>query len=224
MISFSADDPGWGLESEKIPSNLYNEYGAWIAGFIIKELGLFSGLLIALVFLSWSLKFLKKSTISFFKLKLASFFLMIFLSLLGGAYIEKILNYYFKLNFEIINQNGFPEWILSYLSNQTNLIFNLQHTNAEKLVGLSAFITSIIVFLWILSLGSEERKIFKLIFRPFFLPFIWILTILFNLFFKLQNKEEDMLSQNNSFNLAYIFKSLLTKFTFEDIIFNRKKT
>jgi hypothetical protein len=38
MISFSADDPGWGLESEKIPSNLYNEYGAWIAGFIIKEL------------------------------------------------------------------------------------------------------------------------------------------------------------------------------------------
>ena len=223
IISFSADDPGWGLASEKIPSNLYNEYGAWIAGFIIKELGLFSGLLIALVFLSWSLKFLKKSTISFFKLKLASFFLMIFLSLLGGAYIEKILNYYFKLNFEIINQNGFPEWILSYLSNQTNLIFNLQHTNAEKLVGLSAFITSIIVFLWILSLGSEERKIFKLIFRPFFLPFIWILTILFNLFFKLQNKEEDMLSQKNSFNLAYIFKSILTKFTFEDIIFNRKK-
>ena len=223
IISFSADDPGWGLASEKIPSNLYNEYGAWIAGFIIKELGLFSGLLIALVFLSWSLKFLKKSTISFFKLKLASFFLMIFLSLLGGAYIEKILNYYFKLNFEIINQNGFPEWILSYLSNQTNLIFNLQHTNAEKLVGLSAFITSIIVFLWILSLGSEERKIFKLIFRPFFLPFIWILTILFNLFFKLQNKEEDMLSQKNSFNLAYIFKSILTKFTFEDVIFNRKK-
>ena len=223
IISFSADDPGWGLASEKIPSNLYNEYGAWIAGFIIKELGLFSGLLIALVFLSWSLKFLKKSTISFFKLKLASFFLMIFLSLLGGAYIEKILNYYFKLNFEIINQNGFPEWILSYLSNQTNLIFNLQHTNAEKLVGLSAFITSIIVFLWILSLGSEERKIFKLIFRPFFLPFIWILTILFNLFFKLQNKEEDMLSQKNSFNLAYIFKSLLKKFTFENIVFNRKK-
>ena len=223
MISFSADDPGWGLESEKIPSNLYNEYGAWIAGFIIKELGLFSGLLIALVFLSWSLKFLKKSTISFFKLKLASFFLMIFLSLLGGAYIEKILNYYFKLNFEIINQNGFPEWILSYLSNQTNLIFNLQHTNTEKLVGLSAFITSIIVFLWILSLGSEERKIFKLIFRPFFLPFIWILTILFNLFFKLQNKEEDMLSQKNSFNLAHIFTSLLKKFTFGNIVFNRKK-
>jgi len=39
----------------------------------------------------------------------------------------------------------------------------------------------------------------------------------------LQNKEEDMLSQKNSFNLAYIFKSILTKFTFEDIIFNRKK-
>ena len=41
MFSFSADDPGWGLASEKIPSNLYNEYGAWIASFIIKELGLF---------------------------------------------------------------------------------------------------------------------------------------------------------------------------------------
>ena len=223
MFSFSADDPGWGYASEKTPSNLYNEYGAWIAGFIIRELGLFTGLLMSLICLNWSFKFLKRSTISFFKLKLASFFLMIFLSLLGGAYIEKILNYYFKLNFEIINQNGFPEWILSYLSNQTNLIFNLQHTNAEKLVGLSAFITSIIVFLWILSLGSEERKIFKLIFRPFFLPFIWILNILFNLFFRLQNKEEEMSSQKNSFNLAYIFKSLLKKFTFENIVFNRKK-
>jgi len=76
IISFSADDPGWGLASEKIPSNLYNEYGAWIAGFIIRELGLFTGLLMALVCLSWSFKFLKKSTISFFKLKLVSFFLM----------------------------------------------------------------------------------------------------------------------------------------------------
>ena len=39
----------------------------------------------------------------------------------------------------------------------------------------------------------------------------------------MQNKEEDTLSQKNSFNLAYIFKYLLTKFTFKDIVFNRKK-
>jgi hypothetical protein len=202
MFSFSADDPGWGYASEKTPSNLYNEYGAWIAGFIIRELGLFTGLLMALVCLNWSFKFLKKSTISFFKLKLVSFFIMIFLSVIGGAYIEKISNYYFKLNFEIINQNGFPEWMLSYLSNQANLIFNLQLTNNENIVGLSTFIISIIIFLWILSLGSEERKILKLIFRPFILPLIWILTILFNLFFKLQNREDDILSKEHSFNLT----------------------
>ena len=91
MITFSADDPGWNYVSDKIP-----------------------GFLTTLICFSWSLKLLNKSIISFFKLKLASFFLMIFLSIIGGAYIEKILNNYFKINFAIINQNGFPEWILSY--------------------------------------------------------------------------------------------------------------
>jgi len=223
IISFSADDSGWGFVSEKIPSNLYNEYGAWIASFIIKELGLFSGLLIALVSLSWSFKFLKKSKIIFFKLKSASFFIMVFLSSIGGAYIEKILNYYLKLNFEIINQNGFPEWMLSFLSNQAQLTFNLQYINTENIVGLSTFIISITIFLWILSLGSEERKILKLIFRPFILPLIWILTILFNLFFKIQNREDEVLSKEYSFNLIAILKKNLTKLTFQDIVFKRKK-
>ena len=223
MFSFSEDDPGWGYVSNKIPSNLYNEYGAWIAGFIIRELGLFTGLLIALVCLTWSLKFLNKPKITFFKLKLVSFFLMVFLSLVGGAYIEKISNYYFKINFEIINQNGFPEWVLSYLSNQANLFFNIKYNNTENIVGLSTFIISIIIFLWILSLRSEERKVLKLIFRPFILPLIWILTILFNLFFKIQNRDEDALVKKNNFNLVYIFKNIISKITFQDILFKRKK-
>ena len=223
MFSFSEDDPGWGYVSNKIPSNLYNEYGAWIAGFIIRELGLFTGLLIALVCLTWSLKFLNKPKITFFKLKLVSFFLMVFLSLVCGAYIEKISNYYFKINFEIINQNGFPEWVLSYLSNQANLFFNIKYNNTENIVGLSTFIISIIIFLWILSLRSEERKVLKLIFRPFILPLIWILTILFNLFFIIQNRDEDALVKKNNFNLVYIFKNIISKITFQDILFKRKK-
>ena len=223
MFSFSADDTGWGYVSDKTPSNFYNEYGAWIASFIIRELGLLSGLLIGLVSLSWSLKFLNKSKIIFLKLKLIGFFLMVFLSLIGGAYIEKILNHYFQLNFDIINQNGFPEWILLYLSNQANLVYNLKYTNNENIVGLIAFVISIIIFLWVLSLSSQEKKILKLICRPFILPLIWVLTIMFNLLFKPENRDEDMSSKDYSFNLARVFQSIFTKINFQDTIFKRKK-
>ena len=103
ILSFDAEDAGWGFVSNKTPSNLYNEYGALISGFIVRELGVFTGVLVSLLFFNWSLKFFNKSFIKFWKLKIISFFLMIFFSLMGGAYIEKLLVNYFKINFEIIN-------------------------------------------------------------------------------------------------------------------------
>ena len=45
LVSFSPDDPSWGFASNKIPTNLYNTYGALIAGFVVREFGIFPGLL-----------------------------------------------------------------------------------------------------------------------------------------------------------------------------------
>ena len=125
MFSFNADDTGWGFISNKAPSNLYQQYGAWIAGFIIRELGIVTGLLMTLVCLNWSFKLFNKTLINHLKFKLLGFIIIIFLSSIGGAYLEKIITLYFGLNFDVINQNGLPQKLLLDVTNQSNLISNL---------------------------------------------------------------------------------------------------
>ena len=107
LISFSSDDPSWGFRSNKTPINFYGIYGAWLAGFVIRELGIFPGLLTSLILFIWSLKLFNRSNFVFFKLKLLTFLLMIFLNALGSAYFEGILynNLQFKLS--IINLNRY---------------------------------------------------------------------------------------------------------------------
>ena len=47
MITFNPLDTGWGIVSETLPTNLYKEIGAWLSGLIVKELGVFPGLLLS---------------------------------------------------------------------------------------------------------------------------------------------------------------------------------
>jgi len=183
MFSFNPDDTGWGFISNKTPSNLYQQYGAWVAGFIIRELGIVTGVLMTLVSLNWSFKLFNKTLINHLKFKLLSFILMIFLSSIGGAYLEKIIILYLGLNFDVINQTGLPQKILLDVTNQISLISNLEYNYNEAIFGISAFLTSIIIFLWVSSINSKEINVIKLIIRPFILPFIWVLSILYNLFF-----------------------------------------
>jgi hypothetical protein len=59
---------------------LYNIYGAWLAGFVIREFGIFPGLQSSLVLFIWSLKLFNRSDFKFLKLKLFTFLLMIIFS------------------------------------------------------------------------------------------------------------------------------------------------
>ena len=202
MFSFNPDDTGWGFISNKTPSNLYQQYGAWVAGFIIRELGIVTGVLMTLVCLNWSFKLLNKTLINHLKFKLLSFILMVFLSSIGGAYLEKIIILYLGLNFDVINQTGLPQKILLDVTNQINLISNLEYNYNEAIFGISAFLTSIIIFLWVSSINSKEINVIKLIIRPFILPFIWVLSILYNLFFKSYNIDEgEILLKEKNLNL-----------------------
>ena len=101
LISFSPDDPSWGFKSNKIPINFYNVYGAWIAGFIIREFGIFPGLLTSLVLFIWSLKLFNRSDFKFIKVKIFVFFLNDFFSSIGGAYFEDLLYNDFQLKLSI---------------------------------------------------------------------------------------------------------------------------
>ena len=52
-------------------------------------------------------------------------------------------------------------------------------------VGICSLIISLVMFIWLLSLGHKETKFLKFIVRPFYLPIIWVLSILYNLFFRI---------------------------------------
>jgi len=79
------------------------------------------------------------------------------------------------------------------------------------------------MFFWVSSLGYKETKFLKFIMRPFYLPIIWILSILYNLFFISQKNYENEKTQNfNNFNLFNFIKTLYLKFTHENNFIERK--
>ena len=223
LTSFSPDDPSWGFVSNKIPSNFFGNYGAWLSGLVIRQFGLFPGLLISLLLFMWSLKLFNRTNFNLFKIKLLTVFLMIILNSLGGTYVEQFLYNNLKLNFLILNQSGLAEIIFSYLSNKVSIFLNLNLFYTELIIGISSLITSLIMFLWVSSLGHKEILFIRFFFRPFILPFIWILNILYNLFFISQKHYEDEYTTNfNNFNF-HSFKNLLSRFNFKNISIERKK-
>jgi len=168
LISFSPDDPSWGFKSNKNPINFYNVYGAWISGFIIRELGIFPGFLTSIVLFIWSLKLFNRSNFNFIKLKCLFFFLMIFFSSIGGAYFEDLLYNDFQLKISIINQNGLSEWVFLKLASEIAQILNTSQLFTKLITALSSLIISLIMLVWILSLGFQETKFLKFLLRPFF--------------------------------------------------------
>ena len=223
LISFSPDDPSWGFKSNKIPINIYDVYGAWIAGFIIREFGILPGFLTSLVLFIWALKLFNRSVFKFIKLKFLFFFLMIFFSSIGGAYFEDLLYNDFQLKLSIINQNGLAEWTFLKLASEISQILNTSQFFTKLFTALSSLIISLIMFVWISSLGFQETKFLKFLLRPFFLPLIWILNILYNLFFVSQKNYENATTQNQkSFNLINFVKIIYSNFFIQNNFIQRK--
>ena len=97
-----------------------------------------------------------------------------------------------KLNFSIINQTGLSEWFLLYFSSGISMILGFDLSMSELILGASSFIISIILFIWILSLDTAEIKFMKIITRPIVMPFIWVLSMFYSLFFVIQKNNENV--------------------------------
>ncbi len=212
LVTFNPTDIGWGVISEKPPTNLYKELGAWLSGLIIRELGIFPGLLLSLVLFTWSLKLFNSSGITFLKTKLLAIFFMVFLSSLGGTYLETVLVNVLNLNFSIISQRGLSEWMLLYFSNEIFKISSIDLIACEIIVGLCSFFISLMLFVWIISLASSEIKFIKFVIRPLLMPLIWVFSMFYNLFFVIQkNNENHIINSESEFSLLnYIKTKLLT--------------
>ena len=222
LFSFHPEDPGWGIVSENIPKNFYGEIGSFLSGLVIREFGVLPGLLLSSILFIWSLKLFNETKIKFFKTKFFTIIFMIFLSSLGGTYLETTLIPKLNLNFPIFSQNGLSEWFLLTSSNEIANLIAFDASLSQTLLGLVSLIISFLLFFWILSTGEKEIKFFKFILRPILLPLVWILIMFSNLFFYNYKKVESEL-EVDKYELGF-FNKLKNKFLkFNGNLTGRKK-
>ncbi len=222
LFSFHPEDPGWGFVSENIPKNFYGEIGSFFSGFIIREFGILPGLFLSTILFIWSLKLFNETKIKFFKSKLLTIFFMIILSSLGGTYLEIHITQKLNLNLPMLSQTGLSEWLLLICSNKISDLTDFDITSSQTFLGLSSLIISSLLFFWISSTGEKEIKFFKFIFRPIFLPLVWIVTMFLNLFFYNDLKTDNELEIQKS-KLSFLNKFKNKFFNFKGNSIDRKK-
>ncbi len=220
LFSFHPEDPGWGFVSENVPKNLYGEIGSFIAGLVIREFGILPGLLLSIVLFMWSLKLFNETKINFLKTKILTIIFTIFLSSIGGTYLETNIIQKLTLNLPHFSQNGLSEWLLLSFTTKISDVIAFDIVLSETVLGLVSLIISFLLFFWILSTGEKEIKFFKFLFRPIFLPLIWILTMFSNLFF--YNDDRDELEEEKN-KLSYLSKIKNKFFNFNSNLIVRKK-
>ena len=209
LFSFHPEDPGWGVVSENVPKNFYGEIGALVSGLVIREFGILPGLLLSSILFIWSLKLFNETNIKFFKTKVGTIILMIFLSSIGGTYLETSIIQKLNLDFPVFSQDGLSEWLLLTCSSKISDLIAFDIISSKTVFGIVSLILAFSLFFWILSTGEKEIKFFKFIFRPIFLPLFWILTMLANLFFYNDKKIESELEENKiKLNFLSNFKNL----------------
>ena len=196
LFSFHPEDPGWGVVSENTPKNFYGEIGSFFSGLVIREFGVLPGLLLSSIIFIWSLKLFNETKIKFLKTKIFTIIFMIFLSSIGGTYLEINIIQKLSLNFPIFSQNGLSEWLLLTCSKKISDLIAFDIILSQTLLGLTSLSISFLLFFWILSMAEKEIKFFKFIFRPIILPLVWVLTMFSNLFFYNYKKVETELEED----------------------------
>ena len=222
LFSFHPKDPGWGIVSDNVPKNFYGEIGAYISGLVIREFGILPGLLFSSILFTWSLKLFNETNIKFFKTKVFAIIFIILLSSIGGTYLETSIIQKLNFDFPVFSQDGLSEWLLLAISVKISNLIALEIILSQTVFGIVSLVISLLLFFWILSTDEKEIKFFKFIFRPIFLPLVWVLKMLSNLFFYNDKKIEIELEEEKiKTSFLSKFKNKFLKFTDNSIV--RKK-
>src|SRR6056300_84979 len=220
LATFNPDDQGWGVVSVNESTNFFGETGAWVSGLIIIEFGFIPGFLLVFVLLFWSLKLFNRSTINFIKIKILSLLLMIIVGSLGDAYLEILISEFISSQISTIFQEGYSDWIFIFFSENVSNLLGTDSLNSSHILGISSLSISLAIFVWISSLSPAEINFFKFILGPIIKPLIWLTTMLYNLFFAVQQNNEKEIVSNKVFNLISNFKNKFLKQ--DDISIQRK--
>ena len=210
LLTFNPDDPGWGVVSLKESSNILGGVGSWISSLIIREFGLIPGFLLCFVLFIWSLKLFNSSIVKYFKLKVLSLILFVVLGSLSDAYLELLITKYISFQNSSYFQEGYSDWIFTLFSKNISSLLEISAISSSLILGISSTIISLVLFFWISSLGPAEKQFFKFIAAPLIKPLLWLSTIFYNLFFGVQNNEQEIVSNKFS-NWIVNFKNKFFK-------------
>ena len=210
LLTFNPDDPGWGVVSLKESSNILGGVGSWISSLIIREFGLIPGFLLCFVLFIWSLKLFNSSIVKYFKLKVLSLILFVVLGSLSDAYLELLITKYISFQNSSYFQEGYSDWIFTLFSKNISSLLEISAISSSLILGISSTIISLVLFFWISSLGPAEKQFFKFIAAPLIKPLLWLSTIFYNLFFRVQNNEQEIASNKFSNWIVY-FKNKFFK-------------
>ena len=210
LLTFNPDDPGWGVVSLKESSNILGGVGSWISSLIIREFGLMPGFLLCFVLFIWSLKLFNSSIVKYFKLKVLSLILFVVLGSLSDAYLELLITKYISFQNSSYFQEGYSDWIFTLFSKNISSLLEISAISSSLILGISSTIISLVLFFWISSLGPAEKQFFKFIAAPLIKPLLWLSTIFYNLFFGVQNNEQEIVSNKFSNWIVY-FKNKFFK-------------
>ena len=210
LLTFNPDDPGWGVVSLKESSNILGGAGSWISSLIIREFGLIPGFLLCFVLFIWSLKLFNSSIVKYFKLKVLSLILFVVLGSLSDAYLELLITKYISFQNSSYFQEGYSDWIFTLFSKNISSLLEISAISSSLILGISSTIISLVLFFWISSIGPAEKQFFKFIAAPLIKPLLWLSTIFYNLFFRVQNNEQEIASNKFS-NWIVNFKNKFFK-------------
>ena len=203
-LSFNFNETGWLTVSNTENKNLFGIFGSYVSGFFLKEFGILTPSSLALIFLMYSFKYLKHKRISKFWLKLILILALIFLTGLLSQPLHIFLNTYFIEESTILTYRGFSYKVYDFILAFLNAVLKLSHSKTVIILNFCITIFSISIFVYVASTNFKELFFLQTIFKPLYLPILWILQLLNNLLVKkvFYEVDSDLYTQDkkNTFN------------------------
>ncbi len=184
ILSYNSIDPGWGIANGNLPTNYLGVFGSTLSSFIIRELGIFSGIFLSLTILILGIKLIKNRKLNLLFLKFLSLLFLLVLSVIISEIINQNVTKLYGDKFPLFNfqTKGYflHEIIIKYFEN--NLQLSL--FTSSILINSSLVIVTFLLLIWILSLSYNDLKKITIILKPAILPLYWFLKLTNNLLFK----------------------------------------
>ena len=226
IFSYNSLDPGWGVVNGNISKNYLGIFGSTLSSFIIRELGIFSGIFLGITIFVLGIKIFKVRKLKFLLLKFLGLIILSILCIIVSEIINQYITNLYDDKFPLFNFQTKGFFIYKNILNYFESNFEVDFINSTTIINLILSTLTLLTFIWVVSLNSKDLKIIGLIFKPVFLPFYWIIKLTHNLLFK-KYQDLQIIQELNDIDFIPSRKQRVLSFLkniFKNKLIQRKKT